>query len=126
MHYPTIGWALGLLAITGCAGVQGPPADLLARVPVVEIGKPEPADRHYVLYVPAGKPVPIHLSITGPLMVKPGESTTQVQFNHSLYIYKEWSSFDGMNWTAGAFAGRASFGLAAKGGVIDIHVSRAD
>lgn len=115
-----------LLLSAGCAGLQGPPDDLMTRVPVVEIGKPEPADKHYVLYIPAGKPLPVRLTVTGPLVVKPGEATTSVQFNHRLYIYREWSSLDGINWTQHAFDGRVSFGLAAPGGIVEIHVNRAD
>ncbi len=126
MRMHTAGIIVGMLLLTGCTGLQGPPDDLMTRVPVVEVGKPEPADKHYVLYVPAGKPVPVHLTVKGPLVVKPAETTAHIQLNHSLYIYKEWSSVDGINWTHQAFDGRVSFGLSAKGGMIDIHVSRAD
>jgi hypothetical protein len=111
--------------LTGCAGMQNPPDDLLKRVPVVEIGQPEPVDKHYVLFIRAGKPVPIHLTVKGPLFVQPGQATTQVQLSQSLYIYKEWSSLDGLNWTRQSFEGAVSLGLAPKGGIVDIHVSRA-
>jgi len=111
--------------LTGCAGMQSPPDDLLKRVPVVEIGQPEPVDKHYVLFIRAGKPVPIHLTVKGPLFVQPGQATTQVQLSQSLYIYKEWSSLDGLNWTRQSFEGAVSLGLAPKGGIVDIHVSRA-
>jgi len=120
------GAVMALCLSAGCAGLQGPPDDLMARVPVVEVGKPEPADKHYVLYIPAGKPLPVRLTVAGPLVVKPGEATMHVHLNHSLYIYKEWSSLDGRNWTQHAFEGRVSFGLAAPGGIVDIHVNRAD
>lgn len=115
---------LSMLLLSGCATMQGPPDDLLKRVPVVEIGQPEPADKQYILFIRAGKPVPIHLTVKGPLFVQPGQTTAQVQLSQSLYIYKEWSSLDGINWTHQGFEGAASFGLAPKGGIVDIHVSR--
>jgi hypothetical protein len=116
--------SLLIVLFTGCASIQEPPDDLLKRVPVIEIGQPEPADKHYVLLIRAGKPVPIHLTVKGPLFVNPGQATTQVQLTQSLYIYKDWSSLDGRNWTHQSFEGRSSLGLASKGGIIDIHVSR--
>lgn len=115
---------LCMMLLTGCAAMYGPSDDLLKRVPVVEIGQPEPADKHYVLLIRAGKPVPVHLTVQGPLFVQPGQATAQVQLSQSLYIYKEWSSLDGINWTHQGFEGAVSFGLAPKGGIVDIHVSR--
>jgi predicted small secreted protein len=112
--------------LSGCATMAGPPEDLLQRVPVVEIGQPEPADKHYVLLIRGGKPVPIHLTIKGPLFVSPGQATAQVLLSQSLYIYKEWSSLDGINWTRQGFEGAASIGLAPKGGIVDIRIGRAD
>jgi hypothetical protein len=121
-------FAVGLVvvAMTGCASWAGPPEDLLARVPVVEVGKSEPADKHYVLYIPAGKLIPVHFTLNGPMFLKPGEASGQVQLTQSLYIYKEWSSLDGRNWTHQAFEGGVSLGLAPKGGLVDVHVSRTD
>ncbi|MEQ1795746.1 MAG: hypothetical protein ABL970_16310, partial [Nitrospira sp.] len=72
----------------GCASMGEPPEDVLKRVPVVEIGKPEPADKNYILYIPGGKTIPVHLSVKGPLLVHPGEATTQIQLTQSLYLYK--------------------------------------
>jgi hypothetical protein len=117
---------LCVVAVTGCASWEGPPEDLLTRVPVVEIGKSEPADKHYVLYIPAGKLIPVHFTVKGPLFLKPGEATGQVQLTQSLYIYKEWSSLDGRNWNHQAFEGGVSLGLAPKGGLVDVYVSRSN
>lgn len=115
---------LCMMLLTGCAAMHSPPDDLLKRVPVVEIGQPEPADKHYVLFIRAGKPVPVHLTVKGPLFLQPGLATAQIQLSQSLYIYKEWSSLDGINWTHQGFEGDVSLGLAPKGGIVDIHVSR--
>ncbi len=121
----TITVAITGAAIAGCAALQGPPDDLLSRVPVVEIGQPEPKDQPYVLHIRAGQPIPVQMTIQGPLLLQPAKATTQVQFSQSLYVYKEWSSIDGVNWERGAFHGGASLGLAPKGGLVDLRVDRA-
>lgn len=121
------GWVVFCTAtLVSCAGMQGPPEDILTRVPVVEIGQPEPPDKHYVLHIRAGTPIPVQMTIKGPLLLQPAQAAAQVQLAHSLYIYREWSSRDGINWTPRAFEGAVSFGLAPKGGIIDIHVSRSE
>ena len=107
-----------MMSFLGCAAMQGPPEDLLKRLPVIEIGQPEPADKIYVLFLHAGKPIPVHLTLKGPLLLQPSQATAQVQLAHSLYIYKEWSSLDGINWTHQAFEGAVSLGLAQKAGLL--------
>jgi hypothetical protein len=104
--------------------METPPEDLIKHVPLIEIGKPEPADKNYILYIPGGKTIPVQLAVKGPLVVNPGEATTRIQLTQSLYLYKEWSSLDGRNWTHQAFQGRVSIGLAPQGGIIDIVVDR--
>jgi hypothetical protein len=118
--------ALCVMLLTGCAGMQGPPEDLLKRVPVIEIGKPEPADKNYILYIPGGKTIPVQMTVKGPLIVNPGEATTRIQLTQSLYLYKEWSSLDGRNWTHQAFQGRVAIGLAPQGGIVEVFVNRPD
>lgn len=122
----TLFLALCVTVVAGCAAMQGPPEDLLKRVPVIEVGQPEPADKHYVLLIRAGKPLPVQFTMKGPLLLQSAQGAAQVQFAQSVYIYKEWSSLDGINWTHQAFEGAVSFGLAPKGGIVDIQVSRAN
>lgn len=115
-----------LYVMTGCVSAQPPPDDLLSRVPVIEIGQPEPQDKPFVLLIRAGKTIPLTLAVKSPLFLQSAQATAVVHFTRSLYIYKDWSSFDGLNWTQRAFTGSASFGLAPKGGVIDIQVNRSE
>jgi hypothetical protein len=115
---------LSFALLGGCASLETPPEDLIKHVPLIEIGKPEPADKNYILYIPGGKTIPVQLAVKGPLLVNPGEATTRIQLTQSLYLYKEWSSLDGRNWTHQAFQGRVSIGLAPQGGIIDIVVNR--
>ncbi len=117
---------LSLSLLGGCASMGEPPEDLLKRVPIVEIGKPEPADKNYILYIPGGKTIPVQMTVKGPLLVNPGEATTRIQLTQSLYLYKEWSSLDGRNWTRQAFQGRVAIGLAPQGGIVEVFVNRPD
>jgi hypothetical protein len=41
-----------------CASLGTPPEDLIKHVPLIEIGKPEPADKNYILYIAGGRPSP--------------------------------------------------------------------
>lgn len=112
--------------LAGCTSMGTPPEDLIKQVPLIEIGKPEPADKNYILYIPGGKTIPVQMTVKGPLVVNPGEATTRIQLTQSLYLYKEWSSLDGRNWTHQAFQGRVSIGLAPQGGIVEVFVSRPD
>ena len=60
----------------------------------------------------------------GPLDVNRGEATTRIQLTWSFYLYKEWSSLDARNWTHQAFQGRVAIGLAPKGGIVEVFISR--
>lgn len=117
---------LSFAFLAGCTSMGNPPEDLIKHVPLIEIGKPEPADKNYILYVPGGKTITVQLAVKGPLVVNPGEATTRIQLTRSLYLYKEWSSLDGRNWTHQAFQGRVSIGLAPQGGIVEVFVSRPD
>ena len=117
---------LSFALLVGCSSMGNPPEDLIKHVPLIEIGKPEPADKNYILYVPGGKTITVQLAVKGPLVVNPGEATTRIQLTRSLYLYKEWSSLDGRNWTHQAFQGRVSIGLAPQGGIVEVFVSRPD
>ena len=78
MRHPVATLLPVLTLLAGCAAMGGPPEDIMKRVPVIEIGKPEPADKNYVLYVPAGKTIPIQVSVKGPLVLNPGEAKVQI------------------------------------------------
>src|SRR5215208_1870933 len=102
------------LMLNGCVGMQEPSEDLLRRVPVIEMGQKEPADQQYVLLIRPGQSIPIKVTMKGPLLLQPSQTTAQIQLAHSLYIYKNWSSIDGINWDRQAFQGAVSLGLAPK------------
>jgi hypothetical protein len=78
---------LSFALLGGCASLGTPPEDLIKHVPLIEIGKPEPAAKNYILYIPGGKTIPVQLAVKGPLVVNPGEATNHIQLTRSLHIY---------------------------------------
>lgn len=89
-----------LLNLSGCA-LQPPTAGELAAIPVIEFGNAIPKDSDFVLYFPAGKPIPIVTAIKGSALSQEVETTTEVSLKKAIYAYKEWVSFDGKRWQQG-------------------------
>jgi hypothetical protein len=118
---------LALLAAAGCASFQTPDADLISRVPIVEIGQPKPQGSDYILLVRAGKEVPVKLSVSGSFLSEEGLAETKVKLRQDLYLYKYWSSFDGKRWERShrMFNALISAGLEPEGGKVDIKFNQA-
>ena len=99
MHRKRIGLALlGLAALGGCATARVPTADTLATLPVVTFGDPAPNHTDYVLYFPAGKPIPSEMFVRGTALVRDAEGRLEVALKRDLYVYKGWASFDKKEW----------------------------
>lgn len=118
---------IALLTATGCASFQTPDEDLINRVPIVEIGQPEPQGSDYILLVRAGKEVPVKLSVSGSFFSEEGLAETKVKLRQDLYLYKYWSSFDGKQWERShrMFSALISVGLESEGGKVDIKFNQA-
>ena len=89
---------LGLAALSGCATTRVPTADALATLPVVTFGDPAPNHLEYVLYFPAGKPIPSETFVRGNALVRDAEGRLDVALKRDLYVYKGWASFDKKEW----------------------------
>jgi hypothetical protein len=99
---------LALLPLLACAGLAAcsnlppgtaPTAEQIARLPVVTLGHPlPPDDRSYVLYVPAGTPLPIRTEVSGSAFSQGGASTLHVVLRHGIYGYRQYASLDGRQW----------------------------
>mgnify|MGYP001572869096 CR=1 FL=1 len=90
--------AMAALALTsGCASLGVPPADRIARLPVVTFPEP-PATSEFVLKLPAGQPIPTHVSITGSALASTARHTLDVTLPKDLYVYRDWVSDDGRTW----------------------------
>lgn len=75
-----------------------PSAEQTAKLPVVTIGQPLPAGDAYVLYFPAGTPLPIRTVVGGSAFAQGGESTLNVTLKRGIYGYRQYASFDQKTW----------------------------
>jgi len=90
--------ALLFTVLSGC-GTMSPPATLVnGQMKVVEIGSGAQETQEYVLHIPAGVPFPLRLYVHGSLMKEELDLTKKVRINRDIYLYRQWTSFDGINW----------------------------
>ena len=87
-----------ILMLGGCASMQAPTSEALTAVPVVEFGNAAPEGGDFILYFPAGKPIPMTTAIKGSALSEEAEITQTVKLKQDIYAYKEWVSFDGKHW----------------------------
>jgi hypothetical protein len=118
--------SLASIVAAGCASLQTPSADLLIRVPVVEIGHAKPQNDQYILFVPAGREVPVKLTIAGSFLAESASAETKVKLRQDLYLYKYWLSFDGKRWERSqrVFGAAVSAGLEPAGGKVEIEFNK--
>ena len=90
-----------LFTLGGCATMLAPSRESLGSLPVVKFGDAVPADKEFILYFPAGKPIPTHVSIKGTLFAQEADQTLNVTLRKDVYTYKHWISFDRTNWLKG-------------------------
>ncbi|MDX1252044.1 MAG: hypothetical protein IDH49_07310 [Gammaproteobacteria bacterium] len=93
--------ASALLVTGGCANLKKPTMETLDTVPVVEFGNDAPANGDFILYFPAGKPIPVVAAIKGSALAQEAESTLNVTLKKDIYAYKSWVSFDRKTWQRG-------------------------
>lgn len=95
-----IGMAV-LVALSGCATGQAPSAQKLRELPLVEFGDKAPDDKEFVLHFAAGKPIPTSVAIKGNIFSQEAEDQLNVKLRHDIYVYRDWISFDRVNWVDG-------------------------
>ena len=93
--------AAALLGLDGCASLQVPAAESLAAIPVVQFGEAVPVNGDFILYFPAGKPIPVVATIKGSALSHEAESTLNVSLKQDIYAYRQWVSFDRKTWQRG-------------------------
>src|SRR5512145_1333824 len=84
-------------ALSACAGFP-PKPDELAKVPHIQFGQPLPQGNDYVLHFPAGTPLPVAAVVEGSLFERDDQATMHVTLKRDVYAYRQFVSFDGMNW----------------------------
>jgi len=86
---------------TGCTTWQKPPEQALQALPLVKFGEPVPADQDFILYFPAGQPIPTQILIDGNIFQQPAHDTLAVALRQDLYVHKQWISYDRKSWVKG-------------------------
>ncbi|HYH23647.1 MAG TPA: hypothetical protein VD995_33945 [Azospirillum sp.] len=99
---------LATLGLGACAGFP-PSAEEMAKVPVVRYGTRAPTNGDYVLLYPAGAPLPVVASVGGTLLERPAQATLEVAVKRDVFVYRNWTSFDGKTWQAGGDAVGGAF-----------------
>lgn len=84
-------------ALTACAGIPPSTAEI-AKVPQIQFGQPLPEGNNYVLHFPAGTPLPVSTIVDGNLFEHEGQATFHVTLKRDVYTYRQFASFDGLNW----------------------------
>src|SRR4051794_17268792 len=92
--------AAAALGLGACAGIP-PTSEEMAKIPVVRYGSPAPADGKFVLFYPAGAPLPVVASVGGSLLEQPAQAALDVSLKRDVYLYRYWVSFDGKIWRDG-------------------------
>jgi hypothetical protein len=87
---------LAVLSLTGCITMP-PSAEDMARLPVVVFPDPPPQG-DFILKLPAGRPIPLHVAVKGTMLTKNINETLTNSLVKDLYVHKEWASEDGKTW----------------------------
>jgi hypothetical protein len=90
-----------LVGLGGCASLQRPTTESLSAIPVVQFGETVPANGDFILYFPAGKLIPVVVTIKGSALSQEAENTLNVTLKKDIYAYKQWVSFDRNTWQRG-------------------------
>lgn len=113
--------------LAACDVNEAPPASLIDDIPVVTIGSGSKQDGEYILYVPGEKSLPVAIQVSGSFLAKTASINTEIQVQQDLYIYRQWSSFDGRNWRPShdLFDARMRAGLMPSGAQVKVQFNRA-
>ena len=103
---------LPALFLSACAGLGGPSADEISRLPVVRFGQPAPAGEFVLLY-PAGVNLPVIAKVDGSLLAKTDQTQLNIQVKQDVFVYRDQVSFDGKIWHLGTekIVGKFMFSL---------------
>lgn len=107
--------ALSILVLTSaCATWQKPPEDKLQTLPVIRFGEAAPSG-DFILFFPAGQPIPNRVVISGDVFARTAEDTLDVALQRDLYVHKQWISYDKKTWIHGQRALELTVGIKVPG-----------
>jgi hypothetical protein len=100
----TLGTVLILaVGLTACAGLQRSTASLptpavLGALPVIKLGQAKPASGDYIVYLPASEVITTQVKVQGSLFDQTDSKELHVRLKRDVYLYKNWVSFDKLDW----------------------------
>lgn len=86
--------------LSACAGMP-PSKNEISQVPQIQFGQPLPEDNNYVLYFPAGMPLPVSAVVDGNLFERAESATFHITLKHEVYVYQKFASFNAKSWRPG-------------------------
>jgi hypothetical protein len=90
--------AIIFLLLASIVATAAPPSyEELAKIPVIRFGESVP-DGDYILFFPAGMPIPISVSVAGSLFARDARSELVVTPAREFFIFQDWASLDGVTW----------------------------
>ncbi len=92
-----------LFGLAACSGMPRQSVSLpsdaeLAALPVIQLGQTKPVQGEYIVYVPASQSVHTVATVQGSLFARTDTKTLTVQLKRDIYLYKNWISFDKLEW----------------------------
>jgi hypothetical protein len=97
-----------LLFVAACASSQPPSLESMSMLPVIEFGGTVPTAKDYILFFPAGKPIPLDVAVKGNIFARDADQRVNVTLRKDIYAYKEWISYDRVTWRKGRDAIKSS------------------
>lgn len=82
-------------------GARLPAADVLAALPLVQLGQAKPAQGDYIVYLPAHQTIRATAEVRGSIFEKTDSKELQVQLKQDIHLYKHWISYDKRTWVRG-------------------------
>lgn len=96
----TIITAIMLTSVLAACATSPTPGEL-DSLATIRFGDQIPENQDYILYFEAGQQIPVATVIDGNLIESGVDQSNTVKLKKSIYAYKGWASFDGINWIEG-------------------------
>ncbi len=98
MKLTTILLSSVILLSGGCASLDQPADNELASLPLIKFGNSVPENGQYILHFPQDVPIGTPVTFGGNLFIADDVKTLTVTPKQDIYVYKDWVSYDRINW----------------------------
>ena len=86
-------------SLAACSSLQTltarlPAPEVLAALPVIQLGQAKPPQGDYIVYLPAHQPIRATAEVRGNIFETTDSKELQVTLKQDMYLYKHWISAD--------------------------------